>query len=90
MSFRIIDEVSKVFSNVMENVCPTDKPFGVVKAMVWSEGRPGAELDNVSLALVTDDASALRKSVGSPVLQRNTASPTVIATACRVRTVLAV
>jgi hypothetical protein len=65
-------------------------PFGVVNAMVWFERALGAEFDKVSLALVIDAASAKRKSVGRPELQRSSASPTVVATAWRIRTVLAV
>jgi hypothetical protein len=57
---------------------------------VWFEDPLGAEFDRVSLALVIDDASAWRKKVGRPILQRNTDIPTVIAIACRIRTEFAV
>jgi hypothetical protein len=65
-------------------------PVCVINATVWSEARLGAEFDSVSLALVIDAASAIRKSVGRPVLHRKSATPTVIATACRIPTVFAV
>jgi hypothetical protein len=77
-------------ANVISMVCPANIPFGDVNVTVWFEARLGAELDNVSLALVIDAASAMRKSVGRPVLHRKSATPTVIATACRLPTVFAV
>jgi hypothetical protein len=74
----------------MSKVCPAVIAVSISKLMVWFEARLGAEFDNVSLALVIDAASALRKSVGRPVLHRKSATATVIATACRVPTVFAV
>ena len=76
--------------NVMVIVELATIPFGVINAIVWFERALGAEFDNVSLAVVIDAASAKRKSVGKPVLHRNTARPTIIATAWRVRTVFSV
>jgi hypothetical protein len=90
ISSNAIAGIENCAGNVMVIVELATIPFGDINAMVWFETTPGAETDSVSLANVIDAASAKWKRDGSPVLQRNTASPTIIATACRVLTVLAV